>query len=698
MLLQRSLLLCGLLIAYPLAPNCLADDAAGLLIRSGETDTFVVGAKLFTDRKYVVAEAPEPLRGMTFLRSSINRTTAVCADPGVVYALSPTAGRSGAATQDDALLQAGFERLDAAEFPLYGKVPIDRVTTYRKMVAANEVLDFGKWIVLLGPNLQFRQQAATLWRENQGELLYNGIRLPRLWPPPDLDPKSREPMPVPYLEAPPDVISIDVGRQLFVDDFLIESTTLSREFHKARKYEGNPILKPETKLELNGGNDPAACPFSDGVFFDPRDQLFKMWYHAGWFDGTAYAISQDGIHWTRPKLDVDPGTNRVVAPREDFRRDGVSLWIDQETDRPDERFKMFLYARSTNTHPPGGRLLTSPDGIHFTERTLTGPLGDNSTFFYNPFRKKWVFSIRSNRNARTRDYWEADNFLAAADGRWSPHAPVYWCGTDDLDKPDPEIQDRTQLYKVDAVGYESVLLGLMLIHYGPPNDVCTKGKFPKLTELELAFSRDGFHWDRTCRDTFVGATKQPGNWERGYVHSVGGCCLIVGDRLYFYYGAFSGISPNETGGIYAGAATGLAFLRRDGFASMNADATPGTLTTRPLKFHGKHLFVNAAAASGSLRAELIDEHNQPIEPFTLANCIPVQTDRTLQPVRWRGVDDLSTLAGQAVRVRFELTNGKFYAFWISPEQTGASHGFVAAGGPGFTGPTDTVGSSATKAR
>ena len=691
MLLRRLTLLCCLFANASLAVVCAAESGVVLQSRSGETDTFAVGARLFTDRDYVVRESPALLRGMTFLGSSIDRTLAVCTEPGVVYALSPTPTRPKAASQEVALLNAGFERLELDEFPLYGSVPIDRVTVYRKTVDRNEVLDFGKWVVILGPNLTFNKSAAANWRKNQGELLYNGIRLPKLWPPRDLDPKSREPMEVPYLEAPPKVISIDVGRQLFVDDFLIETTSLQREFHKAQKYDGNPVLKPETKLELNGGENPMACPFSDGVFYDPQDKLFKMWYHAGWFDGTAYVTSKDGIHWTRPELDIVPGTNRVVAPREDFRRDGVSVWLDQETGRPDERFKMFFYARSNGTHPPGGRLLTSPDGIHFTERTLTGPLGDNTTFFYNPFRKKWVISIRSHRNARTRDYWESDNFLAACDGRWSPQPPVYWCGADDLDEPDPDIQARTQLYKVDAVGYESLMLGLMQIHYGPPNEVCTKGKFPKLTELELAFSRDGFHWDRTCRDTFIGASKKPGDWERGYIHSVGGCCLIVGERLYFYYGAFSGISPKMGAGIYAGASTGLAFLRRDGFVSMNANASPGTLTTRPVAFSGKHLFVNVDAPHGELRVELLDEAGNPIKPFTLDNCVSVRGDSTLLPVRWKGAEDLSALAGRPVRFRFELTNGKLYAFWISPERSGASHGYVAAGGPGFTGPTDTIG-------
>ena len=44
--------------------------------------------------------------------------------------------------------------------------------------------------------------------------------LPEVWPPQHLDPDSAEPMPVPYLQHPPKVIPIDVGRQFFVDDFL----------------------------------------------------------------------------------------------------------------------------------------------------------------------------------------------------------------------------------------------------------------------------------------------------------------------------------------------------------------------------------------------------------------------------------------------------------------------------------------------
>ena len=80
-----------------------------------------------------------------------------------------------------------------------------------------------------------------------------------------------------------------------------------------------------------------------------------------------------------------------------------------------------------------------------------------------------------------------------------------------------------------------------------------------------------------------------------------------------------------------------------------------------------------------------------IAPFSPANCRPVTVDGTRQLLTWEGAPDLSAVAGKPVRFRFHLSHGKLYSFWVSPDASGASYGYVAAGGPGFTGPTDTVG-------
>lgn len=531
-------------------------------------------------------------------------------------------------------------------------------------------------------------------------VLYNGIALPETWPPENINPDSQEPMPVPYLDSPPPVIPIDTGRQLFVDDFLIESASLQRTYHHAEKFEGNPILKPETELESNRTHkeprlqpDSAACPFDDAVIYDPKDGLFKMWYMAGHEFATAIAYSRDGIHWERPKLDVIETTNCVIPYDPDFRRDSFAPWLDYHAESEQERFKAFFYDKAGRGGQYGGWLYTSPDGIHWQRRArVSAAAGDSTSLFYNPFRKKWVLCVRKSWNGeeRVRYYYEHFDFLKLAETHDA--SPVFWAKADRLDVPDPDVQPaipgKTQLYALAASGYESVMLGMHTIHYGPRNDVCRAGQIPKLTEPMIAFSRDGFHWDRPDRSSFIKATRREGDWDRGYLRSAGGCCLVVGDLLYFYYCGFSGVSMDGEKAMYAGGSTHLAFLRRDGFASMNAGEQGGELVTRPLLFNGRHMFANLDAKKGMAKAEVLNQDGDVIEPFSAGNCDPIVGDKTMLPVSWLGVEDLSAIRGRPVKLRFHLRSARLYSFWISPHATGASHGYVAAGGPGFNGLAD----------
>ena len=520
-----------------------------------------------------------------------------------------------------------------------------------------------------------------------GETLYNGIVLPNVWPPRDRDPKSRAPMPVPYLAARPEVVPINIGRQLFVDDFLIEHTTLRRAYHTPRKFEGNPILKPETPQELDKGDRPAAAPHSGGTWYDHRDRLFKMWYMTGWKSGVAIAHSTDGLKWTRPDLGLVPGTNRVPDPNPDLRWGMDHVRIDWWTRNEDGRFKRLHFYHTTDKGG-GGRVHLSRDGVHWTKPVAsTGPSGDRNTFYYNPFRQKWTFSIKTEDAAmtRARKYWEHPEFIAGA--QWRAQDPVYWFGGDELDRPDPAVGDPPQIYDLDAAPYESLLVGIFQMHRGPANSIAKKNRVPKMTELAIGFTRDGFHWHRPVRTPFIAATRQPGSWERAYVHSTGGVMLVVGDRIFFYYSGLSGEAPNGPD-MYAGGSTGVAFLRRDGFASMEADAGGGVLTSRKLRFSGNHLFVNVDAPKGELRAEILGVDDRPIAPFTRENSMAVAVDSTRQKLSWTGADSLAAVADRPVRIRFHLRNGRLFSFWVTPHSEGYSRGHVAAGGPEFRGPVD----------
>jgi hypothetical protein len=522
-----------------------------------------------------------------------------------------------------------------------------------------------------------------------GEVLYNGIRLPAKWPP-RLDRLDPDPMPVPYLADPPEVIPIDVGRQLFVDDFLIESTTLTRTFHRPEYYEGNPILKPEKPWERTG-RGPMAIPHSGGVCYDPKDRLFKMWYITGYQEGVGLVYSEDGIRWRRPEFEhVQPGTNMVY----DRGSRGSTIWHDLETDDPAKRFVMF------SSRP--GVVWFSSDGAHWGQPLkVAGPMSDRTTLFWNPFRKVWVYSIKTSyEGKRARRYWETPQLVGHPRSTWrTVDEPTLWTGADSADPPREDLGVSPHLYDLDVVAYESVLLGTFIIWRGDyrfnANTDAAKEQNrlgrPKQNSACIGFSRDGFHWHRPDRRVFLPKSDKPGDWNWGNSQTAAKSPLVVGDRLYFYVAGRAGLTfPGNT---YqdAGGSTGVAFLRRDGFASMDSGPGGGALTTRPVRFRGKHLFVNVDASSGSLGVEVLDESGKPIAPFSLGNCVSVAADSTRHRVRWKGADDLSPLAGRAVRFRFRLTDGKLYAFWVSPDRSGASYGYVAGGGPGFVTNRDTVG-------
>jgi hypothetical protein len=372
------------------------------------------------------------------------------------------------------------------------------------------------------------------------------------------------------------------------------------------------------------------------------------------------------------------------------------VWLDLSETDPKKRYKL---ARVPWINEDGDErlwmnLYFSPDGIHWSNLVArSGPNGDWSSFFYNPFRKVWVFNLRSYFKGvgRCRRYWESSDFVAGAS--WTKGQPTLWVAADKLDPPEPPVPNGIcELYSLVSVAYESVMLGCFSIMRGQ-NSAYGAGQAIKGNDIVLGYSRDGFHWNRPDRRPFMAKSSKPGDWNYDYLHSAGGCCLIVGDKLYFYMCGRSDSSIHPD----AYHSTGLAILRRDGFASMQVGEAGGTLTTRPVRFQGNYLFLNADAASGELRAEVLDEQGRVIEPFTQSKCETVAEDSTLVELKWRGVSSLAGVAGKSVRFRFFLRNASLYAFWVSPEISGASHGYVAAGGPGLTGPTDTVGAGSYKA-
>lgn len=552
-------------------------------------------------------------------------------------------------------------------------------------------------LIVIGAASLFNGQQAVA-QVTGGQTLYNGIKLPAQWPPRYAEPLKPQSMPVPYLSQKPEVIPVNVGRQLFVDSFLIASTNLQTVFHQPDLYKGNPVLQPTADWEKTGEGGLYAAPFSDGVWYDDQAGIYKMWYLAG--SGklhggekqtfyTGYAESKDGMHWVKPELDLLKGTCIVDTAN----RDASTVWLDRTETNPQRRFKMFNVERRPTDKRWQFILKYSPDGIHWSEGVAqSGDLYDRSSVFYNPFRKVWCLSMRygTNVSSRSRSYLEAPDpetaiSMAHRVRRGIPDKNVvFWFTPDSLEPRHPQFPEvNPGIYNFDAIAYESILLGQYSVWQGPENGVCAKLGIQKRNEILLGYSRDGFHFSRPTHKPFLANNPVDGAWNWGNMQSVGGVPLIVGDSLYFYC---SGRQRNKImWDSYT--STGLARLRRDGFVSMRGGRKGGELVTEPIVFDGQYLFVNADVSQkgGRLAVEVLDKDGHVLPGFSRKDCVAMAgKDSTRQRITWKGNASLDTLAGQAVRLKFYLSSGDLFAFWISPWTTGESRGYTAGGGPGLS--------------
>ena len=504
-------------------------------------------------------------------------------------------------------------------------------------------------------------------------------------------------------------IGIDTGRQLFVDDYLVESSDgIVRNWNKPAKMD-NPVIWPGggaapkvTDGSTAPGEQVTLTYASDGgLWWDPERRCFRFWYNADWLGDICYAESKDGADWEYPDLGIVPGTNRI------FERDTIDSWCvvpNYAAPNPFRDWKLHI------SFPYGindDRLWSSTDGIRFEYVGLAGRSNDRSTMYYDPFRGLWIFSLRdaemkpsySNGIGRCRRYFASRTF-GGGQCRWNWPNGARIAGHP-KDAPIPEKWLRSankgnvELYSFNAVAYESLMLGVMEMLYNTPrdNEACMEVGLPKDTRLHFCFSRDGKNYERREEADISPSGQKSGRWDAGYLSPVGGICVIKDERLWFYYSGVRGDSTRlemkkwHRNGMYCNGAIGVATLRRDGFAGMVANGD-GEIVTKPLAFTGRHLFVNAECLFGSISAEILGEDGKPVVGFTCADCAFFEfADSTKKELKFKG-GDLSRFAGLPVRIRFRLRCSTLYSFWISPSPRGESRGYVAGGGPDYSGLRD----------
>ena len=215
------------------------------------------------------------------------------------------------------------------------------------------------------------------------------------------------------------------------------------------------------------------------------------------------------------------------------------------------------------------------------------------------------------------------------------------------------------------------------------------GDHPEYDSVYLGFSRNGFELSRPPAGQPAGASgcgleegrRRPfasmapkqrlgsgahnTSWNYGSVQSVTGSPVLAPDNttLLFYFGGQRGFSASCVG---PGSQTGVARLRRDGFAALETTAAGGggTVTTRRLTTAAgrSELFVNC---NGTLSVEVLSGTGVVL----LGPSSTASGDGITVQLSWPGKQrPLLPFAGrQPMRFRFTLgPSTRLFAFWYAP--------------------------------
>jgi hypothetical protein len=399
---------------------------------------------------------------------------------------------------------------------------------------------------------------------------------------------------------------------------------------------------------------------------------------------TCYAESKDGVTWVKPELGLVDGdgskaNNIILGAGEKYHwaTHNFSPFLDPRPGIPPaERYKALGGVQQSG----GLTALASPDGVHWSrmraEPVLNVPAtpeapkpygldSQNPCFWseadgrYVCYIRKWVYDgnkkgLRRIARCTSEDFltWSPPEFMDYRDAEGHPAA------AEDL------YTNQTHPY------FRAPHLGVALAaRFMSGRQVLTaqqakalgvnSGYFKDTSDGVFLTTRGGTVYDRTFPEGFI----RPGIGLSNWVSRTNYPALNVvqtGPAEMSVYVNQDYAQPTAHLRRYS--------LRLDGFSSLQAGSTGGTMTTKPLTFGGSKLVLNfATSAAGEVRVGLCEANGEPIPGFGPADCRPLIGNEIEREVTWGAGGDLSRLAGRAVRLVFRLADADVYSLrFVNP--------------------------------
>ena len=455
-------------------------------------------------------------------------------------------------------------------------------------------------------------------------------------------------------------------RCLFVDDHHIgEIHNLTRRMNQPDKHPANPVLAPQTPWEHD------SVWSKNGTIWDADEKVFKMWYQVRGEKGheTCLATSPDGVHWDRPNLglsEFDGKRDNNLLGAEVFQ---VVYGPDDRGDPPAGQ----MYRNVSWSHERGQYLVTSPDGLRWSDGQSVEVFGAGDTFIFTKGTQpltgngdlpayptgdhiprylgvaRWCVGV--GRFDGSHDYRPTRRVQALITSEdlitWSNPARILTPDRLDdemaIDRIEHALTEgwiqqqnytdrRCEFYTMAIIPYEDLYIGMLLVF-----DACYENhrhggaNQQGPGHWQLAASRDLLTWQRLGdREAFI-PRGMPDQFDSG-LSWYSSLPIVVDDKMWLFYGGnqFGHGSTDEyldqlrqdfARGQRPGlGCIGAATLRRDGWVSLDAGDVPGHVLTNTFTWPDESrctsgLHLNADATGGRIYVSICQPDGTPYPAY-----------------------------------------------------------------------------------
>ena len=452
-------------------------------------------------------------------------------------------------------------------------------------------------------------------------------------------------------------INLGSNREIFIDDFLIESL----------KGVEIRLEKPRDEGIVHKFDKPWEGPFCGYSTVIKDKDKFYLYYRGlpkagkdGSNDETTCVItSTNGTTWKRPQLnlflkDKFPNNNIVLANSAPVTHN-FSPFLDtnKNTDKV-HRFKSL-----GGTEKSGLIAYSSPDGIIWN-KLRTSPVFTKGIFdsqnvsFWSESENCYICYFRT---------WTGGGYSGFRTvSRTTSKDFIEWTDPVKMSFGDTPLE---HLYTNQTHPYyraPHIYLGIAA-RFMPGRKVLTKKEaeilgvnptyFNDCSDMVIISSRGGSAYQRTFMESFV----RPGigleNWVSRSNYPALNIVQTSSREMSFYVNQ-NYAQPTSSINRYS--------MRIDGMSSIHADFNGGALLTKPFVFKGDELEMNfSTSAAGGIKTAILNDDNKAYDGFEMSESIEAIGNYISGKARWKNKENLSSLKGKVVKLKILLKDANLYS-------------------------------------